>query len=71
MKNTARINQPRESFHPANRQACVEIETFLQALDSYPDRFARDPALRFEQHLDSLVNHRADIGWRRGRSAQS
>lgn len=28
-----------------------EIETFLLALSSYPDRFAREPYLSFEQHL--------------------
>jgi hypothetical protein len=71
MKTTTRIRQPRDSFYPANHQAWVEIESFLQALHSYPDRFARDPALKFEQHLNRVVNDRAEIGWRRGRSAQS
>ena len=32
-----------------------EIETFLTALSSYPDRFARNPCLSFEQHLFSLA----------------
>ena len=32
-----------------------EIENYLKALSSYPDRFARDPELSFEQHLCSLV----------------
>jgi hypothetical protein len=36
-----------------------EIENFLNALESYPDRFARDPYLSFEQHLYSVAaeNH--------------
>jgi hypothetical protein len=69
MKTTARITQPRESFYPANHNACVEIQSFLRALNSYPDRVARDPNLRFDQHLSSVVNHRSQIGWRRGRGA--
>ena len=32
-----------------------EIDTFLNALDSYPERFARNPLLSFEQHLFSVV----------------
>lgn len=32
-------------------QVQQEIENFLRALSSYPDRFACDPALSFEQHL--------------------
>ena len=32
-----------------------EIENYLKALSSYPDRFARDPELSFEQHLCSLI----------------
>jgi hypothetical protein len=31
-----------------------EIESFLRALSSYPDRFARDPGLSFERHLFSI-----------------
>jgi hypothetical protein len=32
-----------------------EIESFLQALNSYPDRFANDPRLSFEQHLGRVI----------------
>ena len=32
-----------------------EIDSFLQALSSYPDRFAREPYLSFQQHLSSIV----------------
>lgn len=32
-----------------------EIDAFLQALSSYPDRFAREPYLSFEQYLCSIT----------------
>jgi hypothetical protein len=32
-----------------------EIDNFLRALSSYPDRFAREPDLSFQQHLSSIV----------------
>jgi hypothetical protein len=32
-----------------------EIETYVTALHSYPDRLARNPYLSFEQHLFSVV----------------
>ena len=32
-----------------------EIKNFLSALVSYPDRFAVEPELSFEQHLFRLV----------------
>lgn len=31
-----------------------EIDNFLRALSSYPDRFAREPYLSFQQHLSSI-----------------
>jgi hypothetical protein len=37
------------------REVRREIENFLRALSSYPDRFARDPYLSFEQHLFSIA----------------
>jgi hypothetical protein len=37
------------------RDAQREIDSFLRALSSYPDRFAREPYLSFEQHLSSIV----------------
>ena len=33
------------------RQVRREIADFLNALSSYPDRFARDPYVSFEEHL--------------------
>jgi hypothetical protein len=32
-----------------------EIENFLRALHSYPERFARDPRVTFEEHHGGLV----------------
>lgn len=61
MKATARKRHPREDSRPANRQADVEIQSFLQALDSYPERFSREPEISFEQHLSSL-DKRLDKG---------
>lgn len=37
------------------REVKQEIETFLNALRSYPECFERDPYISFEQHLFSLV----------------
>ena len=31
-----------------------EIDSFLRAVSSYPDRFAREPYLSFQQHLPAL-----------------
>jgi hypothetical protein len=39
-----------------NDQVRVEIETFLKALASYPDRFARDPRVTFDEYRLSLVS---------------
>ena len=33
-----------------------EIDSFLRAVSSYPDRFAREPYLSFRQHLSSIVS---------------
>ncbi|MGA7380317.1 MAG: hypothetical protein WBX03_05660 [Terriglobales bacterium] len=32
-----------------------EIENYLLALSSYPERFADDPYVSFEQHLYSMI----------------
>jgi hypothetical protein len=32
-----------------------DIDNFLRALRSYPDHFAREPRLSFEQHMFSIV----------------
>jgi len=38
-----------------NEQVRNEIERFMRAIDSYPDRFARDPRLTFEEHHGRLA----------------
>lgn len=32
-----------------------EIDSFLRAVNSYPDRFIREPYLSFQQHLSNIV----------------
>jgi hypothetical protein len=39
----------------SNEQVRKEIRSFLQALDSYPDRFAMNPRISFEEHRSALV----------------
>lgn len=38
-----------------NQQVRREIQTFLQALNSYPDRFASNPSITFEEYCSGLV----------------
>lgn len=38
-----------------NELVRLEIETFLLALVSYPDRFARDPRITFDEYRSSLA----------------
>ena len=38
-----------------NERVRVEIHSFLQALNSYPDRFKKDPRITFEKHHSGLV----------------
>lgn len=38
-----------------NEQVRAEIEAFLEALNSYPARFAADPQITFEEHRASLM----------------
>ncbi len=40
-----------------NHQALVEIEIFLAALASYPEQFAVDPGLSFEEHRSRLMRN--------------
>jgi hypothetical protein len=43
-------------------QAQREIDSFLRAVTSYPDRFAREPYLSFQQHLSSIVTATCNSG---------
>lgn len=40
---------------PENERVRTEIETFLQALTTYPQRFAVNPQISFEEHRASLI----------------
>jgi hypothetical protein len=46
--------QPRESVLHRNEQASEEIQKFLCALDSYPERVAKEPGLSFRRHLSKI-----------------
>ena len=48
--------QPRESLLSGNKQVRSEIRSFMEALDSYPERFAEEPGITFEQHLYNRVS---------------
>lgn len=55
MKSRMRHVQPRESFYTRDERVRFEIQRYLQALASYPDRFAQDPDISFKKHLYSVV----------------
>ena len=38
-----------------NEEAHQEIQNFLKALDSYPERFARNPGVSFAEHHRALA----------------
>jgi hypothetical protein len=39
----------------SNEDVRREIACFLRALHSYPERFARNPGISFEQHRSALI----------------
>jgi len=45
----------REDDATREHEVQEEIDSFRRALRSYPDRFAREPYLSFQQHLSSIV----------------
>jgi hypothetical protein len=53
--------QPRETaprsiaqIQGTNGEVQKEIQNFLRAVDSYPDRVAKEPRLSFQQHLSNI-----------------
>ena len=38
-----------------NEQVRIEMQIFLHALNSYPERFARNPRISFEEYCGGLV----------------
>jgi hypothetical protein len=59
--------QPRESVEPRNEEVRREIQGFLRAIESYPERVASDPRVTFQQHLCSIfaASHRKHFEQRR------
>jgi hypothetical protein len=56
MKNSKRRPSASGMGHAAReRDVQHEIKSFLSALVTYPERFAAQPDLSFEQHLFQLV----------------
>ncbi len=39
-----------------DEQVRREIQIFLLALDSYPESFARNPGITFEEHCSRLIH---------------
>lgn len=39
-----------------NEEAYLEIQNFLKALDSYPECFAQNPGVSFEQHHSCIMS---------------
>jgi hypothetical protein len=52
--------QPREVVHLRSEQVQEEIQSFLEAVDSYPARVAKEPSVSFHQHLCSIFAARND-----------
>jgi hypothetical protein len=53
---TAKVHPMEHAMHIAREyEAQQEIRNFLWAMSSYPDRFAQNPALSFQQHLNSVA----------------
>lgn len=44
-----------EKSMSVDEQVRREIQTFLQALNSYPESFARNPTITFEEHCNQLI----------------
>ena len=52
--------QPREVVSLRTEQVQEEIQSFLEAVDSYPARVAKEPSVSFHQHLSSIFAARND-----------
>jgi len=65
MKAKTRQVRERESQVVGDEQVRAEIQSFLKALDSYPEHFALNPGITFEQHRDSVVPTAKTVTFRR------
>jgi hypothetical protein len=50
-----KMREPGHKRPPGNEDVRKEIAAFLRALHSYPDRFAQNPGITFEEHRSALV----------------
>jgi hypothetical protein len=50
MRSKTRHVRAEDSRRAGNEQVRREIQSFLRALHSYPDRFVKDPSISFEEH---------------------
>ena len=48
--------QSREDVLECNRLASEEFQKFIRAIESYPERFAKEPGITFRRHLSSLFS---------------
>ena len=55
MKSKMRQVAMGDNLLSGNELVRVEIQIFLQALDSYPERFARNPGITFAEYCGGLV----------------
>jgi hypothetical protein len=56
MKSRVRHDPVGDNRLSNDEQVRIEIQTFLLALNSYPDRFSKDPKITFEKHCSSLAS---------------
>ena len=55
------IAPPRSAHvHSTQGDVAQEIQNFLEAVDSYPARVAKEPRVTFRQHLSSISSARGD-----------
>lgn len=57
MKRRMIHGQPRDAMYVCSERAQIEIQSFLIALDSYPQSFQQDPTISFQQHLGRIVRN--------------
>jgi hypothetical protein len=56
-RKTRRSAAQSESLSQRNEQVRREIQNFLEAVNSYPERVAREPQATFQQHLCSFFRN--------------
>ena len=59
--NRSQVAAPSLAEVKLRYKAEQEIENFLKAVNSYPERFAQDPQLSFEDHLFTITAQREQL----------